>query len=62
MIFGQLAMQNSHEMLELDPRKLGKTVARVFLNGIGHQLTVVPPLASPANALYCLPGTEFMVC
>ena len=33
MIFGQLAMQNSEELQNLDAERLGKVVARVFLEG-----------------------------
>jgi AcrR family transcriptional regulator len=36
MIFGQLAMQNSEEIQRLDADRLGKIVARVFLDGICH--------------------------
>ena len=33
MIFGQLAMQNSEELQNLDAERLGKIVAQVFLEG-----------------------------
>lgn len=34
MIFGQLAMQNSEEILSMDAGKLGRIVARVFMDGV----------------------------
>jgi AcrR family transcriptional regulator len=34
MIFGQLAMQNSEEIQKLDSVRLGKIVARVFMDGV----------------------------
>jgi AcrR family transcriptional regulator len=34
MIFGQLAMQSSHEIAQIDPERIGKLVARVFIHGI----------------------------
>jgi len=36
MIFGQLAMQNAEEIQHLDADRLGKIVARVFMDGICH--------------------------
>ena len=34
MIFGQLAMQNSEEIQKMDADRLGKIVARVFMDGV----------------------------
>jgi AcrR family transcriptional regulator len=34
MIFGQLAMLNSEELAEIDPERLGRTIARVFIHGV----------------------------
>jgi AcrR family transcriptional regulator len=34
MIFGQLAMQNSEEIQKMDAGRLGKIVARVFMDGV----------------------------
>jgi len=34
MIFGQLAMQSSHEISQIDPERIGELVARVFVHGI----------------------------
>lgn len=39
MLFGQLAMQNSEEIQEIDPDAMGKTVTRVFLNGVAQRQT-----------------------
>ena len=34
MIFGQLAMQNSEEIQKMDAERLGRIVARVFMDGV----------------------------
>ena len=34
MVFGQLAMQSSHEIQQIDPERIGALVARVFVDGI----------------------------
>jgi AcrR family transcriptional regulator len=40
MIFGQLAMQNSEEIQRLDANRLGKIVARIFMDGVCRPPTV----------------------
>ncbi len=34
MIFGQLAMLHGEEIQEMDPSRLGQTIARVFIHGV----------------------------
>jgi hypothetical protein len=34
MLFGQLSIHHSEEIQALDPERLGKTVAQVFMDGV----------------------------